>query len=99
MSKPEPAGVCLHEDADLFREAVNFTAAETAFPARLIEKDYFSTVLLEYLAAECGALVFKGGTCLEKFTRSFTGSVKIWISSYPCRATHRASSEAKARRV
>ena len=67
MSKAEPPVIRAHEDAVLFREAVNFTAAETGFAARLIEKDYFCTVLLAYLSAAGGAeLVFKGGTCLAK---------------------------------
>ncbi len=62
----------LHEDAELFREAVNLTAAETAFAARLIEKDYFCSVLLEHLAAVTGGqLVFKGGTCLAKVHAEF----------------------------
>ena len=57
----------LHEDAQFFREAVNLTAAETGFAPRLIEKDYFCTVLLEHLASMTKAeLVFKGGTCLAK---------------------------------
>jgi len=57
----------LHEDAALFREAVNFTAARTQFAARLIEKDYFCTVLLEHIAAATDTgLIFKGGTCLAK---------------------------------
>ena len=62
----------LHEDPELFREAVNFTAAETAFAVRLIEKDYFCSVVLEHLAqvAEAG-LVFKGGTCLTKVHADF----------------------------
>lgn len=61
-----------HEDIELFREAVNLTAAETAFAARLIEKDYFCTVLLEHLAAVTGGqLVFKGGTCLTKVHADF----------------------------
>lgn len=61
-----------HEDIELFREAVNLTAAETAFAARLIEKDYFCTVLLEHLAAVTGGqLVFKGGTCLAKVHTGF----------------------------
>jgi predicted nucleotidyltransferase component of viral defense system len=61
-----------HEDTELFREAVNLTAAETAFAARLIEKDYFCTVLLEHLAAVTGGqLVFKGGTCLAKVHADF----------------------------
>lgn len=61
-----------HEDTELFQETVNFTAAETAFAARLIEKDYFCTVLLEHLAAVAGGqLVFKGGTCLTKVHAGF----------------------------
>lgn len=67
MSKAEPPAIRAHEDAVLFREAVSFTAAETGFAPRLIEKDYFCTVLLAYLSAAAGAeLVFKGGTCLAK---------------------------------
>mgnify|MGYP001571684642 CR=1 FL=1 len=61
-----------HEDTDLFQETVNFTAAETTFAARLIEKDYFCTVLLEHLAVVAGGqLVFKGGTCLTKVHAGF----------------------------
>ena len=61
-----------HEDTELFQEAVNLTAAETTFSPRLIEKDYFCTVLLEHLAAVTGGqLVFKGGTCLTKVHAGF----------------------------
>lgn len=71
MSVTEAAPIRLHEDPALFREAVNYTAAETGFPSRLIEKDYFCTVLLQHLAgAGCG-LVFKGGTCLAKVHAGF----------------------------
>lgn len=67
MSEREPAAVRFHEDSDLFQESVRFTAAETAFAPRLIEKDYFCTALLAYLAGAAGhILVFKGGTCLAK---------------------------------
>lgn len=67
MSEREPPAIRFHEDSDLFQESVRFTAAETAFAARLIEKDYFCTVLLAYLAVVGGDdLVFKGGTCLAK---------------------------------
>ncbi len=54
----------------MFLEAVNFTAAHTGFSPRLIEKDYFCTVLLQYLATT-GVLVFKGGTCLAKVHAEF----------------------------
>ena len=61
---PDPAPLRLHdEDPALFREAVRLTTAQTGFVQRLIEKDYFCTVVLEYLAASTAELVFKGGTC------------------------------------
>src|SRR4029077_2976425 len=67
MSKAEPPTINAHEDMALFREAVRFTAAESGFVPRLIEKDYFCTLLLVYLSeAACDDLVFKGGTCLTK---------------------------------
>jgi predicted nucleotidyltransferase component of viral defense system len=71
MTRPDPFTARVHEDPGLFREAVNFTAAQTGFLPRLIEKDYFCTVLLEYLAKEDAALVFKGGTCLAKVHAEF----------------------------
>jgi predicted nucleotidyltransferase component of viral defense system len=65
------APIQAHEDPVLFREAVNFTAAQTRFLPRLIEKDYFCTVLLNYLAGADDSLVFKGGTCLAKVYAEF----------------------------
>ena len=71
MTMPEPPPIRTHQDPELFREAVNYTAAETGFPSRLIEKDYFCSVILQHLAeAGCG-LVFKGGTCLAKVHAGF----------------------------
>jgi len=67
MSKAESPAIRAHEDGVLFREALQFTAAQSGFAARLVEKDYFCTVLLDYLAATAGSeLTFKGGTCLAK---------------------------------
>lgn len=43
-----------------------FTAAETRFAPRLIEKDYFCSVILQRLDATATDLVFRGGTCLAK---------------------------------
>jgi predicted nucleotidyltransferase component of viral defense system len=54
------------DDPALLREAIGFTVAETGFAARLVEKDYFCSVVLEYLAASNAGLTFKGGTCLTK---------------------------------
>jgi len=61
----------VHEDLNLFREAVNFTTAETAFASHLIEKDYFCTVLLAYLVDAGDRLIFKGGTCIAKVHGDF----------------------------
>ena len=60
----------LHEDPELFREAVNYTAACTGFVARLIEKDYFCSIVLQHLASVSN-LVFRGGTCLSKVHSDF----------------------------
>jgi predicted nucleotidyltransferase component of viral defense system len=60
----------LHEDRELFRRSINFTAAETTFQSRLVEKDYFCSLLLECLVSVPG-LVFKGGTCLAKVHTNF----------------------------
>jgi predicted nucleotidyltransferase component of viral defense system len=69
---PEPPSLNLHDDLPLFREAINFTASRTGFNARLVERDYFCTVLLAYLAHHGGRqLVFKGGTCLAKVHAGF----------------------------
>jgi predicted nucleotidyltransferase component of viral defense system len=72
MTRPEsPSLPRLHEDAEWFEEAVRFTAAETRFLPRLIEKDYFCTLLLGYLTTADSSLVFKGGTCLAKVHAGF----------------------------
>jgi len=72
MGGTDRSAIRFHEDAALFREAVNFTTAETGFAARLVEKDYFCTVLLADLArATGGHVVFKGGSCLAKVIAGF----------------------------
>lgn len=71
MSNEASPAIGIHDDPELFREAVRFTAVETGFSARLVEKDYYCTVLLSYLAEADEHLVFKGGTCLAKVHGSF----------------------------
>ena len=61
-----------HEEApEELREAIRFTGEETGFAPRLIEKDYFCSVILEALAADDVPLIFKGGTCLAKVHSGF----------------------------
>jgi len=68
MNKTEKEGTpSLHNKADIFSESVNFTAGKSGFSERLIEKDYFCTLLLDFLTQHsAGELIFKGGTSLAK---------------------------------
>ena len=59
------------EDPELLAEAFRFTAADTGFSPRLVEKDYFCTVLLEDIGSMEDPPVFKGGTCLAKVHSRF----------------------------
>lgn len=59
------------ENRALFQEAIRFTAAETGFVPRFIEKDYLCSILLQDLASFDSPLVFKGGTLLAKVHASF----------------------------
>jgi len=67
---PEPRRC--HDDADLFRAALSYTQSETGFSARLVEKDYYCSLLLEdLLAATSPQWAFKGGTCFSKVHSDF----------------------------
>ncbi len=62
----------LHTNAKRFASALIYSARTTGFLPRLIEKDYFCTLVLEHLLASGGnGLVFKGGTCLSKVHGDF----------------------------
>jgi len=94
MSRTDLTLIRHHEDAVLFREAIAYTVAETGFAARLIEKDYFCTVLLSYLAPLSADLAFKGGTCLAKVHADFyrmSEDLDFVISS-PCDASRKERS-------
>jgi hypothetical protein len=49
-----------HEDSQPFRDAVRFTAAQTEFSERLIEKDYYCTFVLADLHEGRNQVVFPG---------------------------------------
>jgi hypothetical protein len=102
MSKPDSTPIRAHEDRDMFLEAVNFTTVETGFSPRLIEKDYFCTVLLQYLAT-AGVLVFKGGTCLAKVHGEFyrLSEDPDFVIPRPCDAarTERSAQALEVRRT
>ena len=61
-----------HEDAKLFRAALTYTQSETGFNERLVEKDYFcSLVLHDFPGVHDPDLAFKGGTSLSKVHTDF----------------------------
>ncbi len=62
----------LHKTPRKFIAAIEYTAGRTNFSAELIEKDYFCSVILNYLYSitDC-PLVFKGGTLLTKVHTGF----------------------------
>jgi predicted nucleotidyltransferase component of viral defense system len=61
-----------HEDIDLFREALTFMESQTGFSSRLVEKDYYCSIILHDLApAFQSGMGFKGGTCLSKVHTDF----------------------------
>ncbi|HZX13970.1 MAG TPA: nucleotidyl transferase AbiEii/AbiGii toxin family protein [Thermodesulfobacteriota bacterium] len=61
-----------HENADEFRDAINFTASETGFSAQLIEKDYYCSLILhDFEPLFQQGIIFKGGTCLSKIHADF----------------------------
>jgi predicted nucleotidyltransferase component of viral defense system len=71
MVEDVAAALRVHEDTARFAAALNFTAASSGFTARLVEKDYFCTLLLHDLVTPESGLVFKGGTCLSKVHGEF----------------------------
>lgn len=70
MPTSDPAAMRFHEDRELFAAALRLTEARTGFSRRLVEKDYYCSLVLAFLAGVEG-LVFKGGTCLAKVHAAF----------------------------
>jgi predicted nucleotidyltransferase component of viral defense system len=61
-----------HEtDPDIFREALAYSEADRGFTSTLIEKDYYCSLVLQYLFSNETSLVFKGGKCLSKVYADF----------------------------
>lgn len=57
----------LHHDKEEFVKILGRVSAQTGFPLRLLEKDYYLTIVLSQINDELSNdLIFKGGTCLNK---------------------------------
>lgn len=56
----------LHQDKDKFLDLIDQVRRRLGFPALLIEKDYYLTLILSRTPELSDKLVFKGGTCFNK---------------------------------
>ncbi len=61
----------LHKNKDEFLRILGRTSAQTSFPLRLLEKDYYITLVLSVIKDLSTDLIFKGGTCLSKIYYSY----------------------------
>jgi len=61
----------IHQRPSEFQAALEFTSARTGFSGRLIEKDYWCSLVLDALFGVPSPLVFKGGTLLSKAYSNF----------------------------
>jgi predicted nucleotidyltransferase component of viral defense system len=69
---PDASDNFLHGDSRRFNDALAYTASKTGFSSRLIEKDYFCSLILRDLQPQFArGLVFKGGTSLSKVYAGF----------------------------
>lgn len=56
----------LHNDKELFQEVIVTAAEDLGLVVRIVEKDYYVTMILKKLSIWCPECVFKGGTSLSK---------------------------------
>ncbi len=62
----------LHSDKDEFIKILERVSAQTGFPLRLLEKDYYLTIILSQINEKLSRdLILKGGTCLNKIYHSY----------------------------
>lgn len=61
----------LHDDRNEFLKILERTSAQTDFPLRLLEKDYYITIILSKINELSNDLIFKGATCLSKIYYSY----------------------------
>ena len=61
----------INDNKDEFLNILERTAGQTGFSLRLLEKDYYITILLDGIHSLSDGLIFKGGTCLSKIYYSY----------------------------
>ncbi|QTE36379.2 nucleotidyl transferase AbiEii/AbiGii toxin family protein [Mucilaginibacter gossypii] len=88
----------LHENPELFRDAVLATAQQIGIPEIYVEKDYWVTVALEaiFRSGMAGEAVFKGGTALSKCHRlieRFSEDIDIVVLRHDAEADNQLKSK------
>ncbi len=61
----------LHQNKDEFLKILERASANTGFPLRMLEKDYYLTIILSDIKRLSNDLILKGGTCLNKIYYSY----------------------------
>lgn len=56
----------LHNNKELFQDAIELAYEQTSIMSQAIEKDYYVTMILRLLSKKMPYIVFKGGTSLSK---------------------------------
>ena len=76
----------LHEDQDIFIDAIQKTREESGIEPAIIEKDYYVSMMLRLLAASNIGFVFKGGTSLSKAYKvieRFSEDIDLTVTTKP----------------
>lgn len=74
----------LHNNKELFQDAIALTYEKNGIMAQAIEKDYYVTMLLRLLSEKMPYIVFKGGTSLSKchkIIQRFSEDIDITIDT------------------
>lgn len=69
----------LHNNKELFEQAVLKTAEYMHIDAGIVEKDYYVTLLLKEISTTVPDLVFKGGTSLSKCYKIINCAISFCI--------------------
>ena len=56
----------LHNDKEIFSQAINLVTNKNGIRPEIVEKDYYVTMILRLLSERLPFIVFKGGTSLSK---------------------------------
>lgn len=76
--------VFLHNDREIFSQAINLVTNKNGIRPEIVEKDYYVTMILRLLSERLPFIVFKGGTSLSKCHKAikrFSEDIDITIDT------------------